>query len=137
MGLRKLIDINAGPVFDTAPIDRTGNLWKKIYREDALREQKSICCYCFEPLNKSTVTADHVIPVSKGGTTSRKNIKACCQLCNSSKGNMPERKFKKLIKNPPKDATWGILMANSRYRIWTRMAKAQKKIYKCCGMEHE
>lgn len=137
MAARKSVSIQPGPVFETAPIDKTGYLWKKIYREDALRKQKSNCCYCFEPLTKDTATADHVIPVSKGGTTSRKNIKACCQNCNSSKGNMPEKKFKKLIRNPPKDSTWGILMAHSRYRIWTRMARAQKKIYKCCGMEHE
>jgi 5-methylcytosine-specific restriction endonuclease McrA len=41
-------------------------------------------CLCCDKRRK--LTADHVIPVSKGGTSDISNIQPLCQPCNSSKG---------------------------------------------------
>jgi 5-methylcytosine-specific restriction endonuclease McrA len=40
-----------------------------------------LCCKHILPL-----TADHVIPLSKGGTSNIENIQPLCSICNSSKG---------------------------------------------------
>lgn len=33
-------------------------------------------------------TVDHYMPLSKGGTWARSNLRACCQGCNRDKGSM-------------------------------------------------
>ena len=43
---------------------------------------KCLCCG-----EKKKLAADHVIPVSKGGTSNIDNIQPLCRSCNSSKGN--------------------------------------------------
>lgn len=44
-------------------------------------EFRCLCCHKEKPL-----TADHVIPVSRGGRDSIDNIQPLCQSCNSAKG---------------------------------------------------
>lgn len=43
------------------------------------------CFYCSLILNKSTLTQDHAIPLSKGGTNFTANLLPCCGFCNSAK----------------------------------------------------
>ena len=38
---------------------------------------------------KMRVTAEHVVPTSKGGTSCRGNIVAACLKCNNGRGNAP------------------------------------------------
>ena len=40
------------------------------------------CAYCDGPAN----TGDHVVPHSKGGTSTHENVVAACSWCNTSKG---------------------------------------------------
>jgi len=55
-----------------------------------VKEWKDLCkkyhnkCLCCKKCRK--LTADHVIPVSKGGTSNIDNIQPLCGPCNSSKG---------------------------------------------------
>jgi len=42
------------------------------------------CAYCWR---RKKLEADHVIPVSKGGTNFIENILPCCRSCNSRKGD--------------------------------------------------
>ena len=42
------------------------------------------CAYCGE---KKKIEKDHIIPVSKGGPTTKENIVPCCRTCNSKKNN--------------------------------------------------
>ena len=45
------------------------------------------CQYCSTPLTRTSLTLDHVVPLSKGGRTSWENIVSSCARCNSSKGD--------------------------------------------------
>jgi len=54
------------------------------YEWESLCEQyKYRCLSCGK---KTKLTADHIIPVSKGGTSNIDNIQPLCKSCNSSKG---------------------------------------------------
>ena len=50
----------------------------------ALCNKYNNCCLCCG--KKRKLTADHVVPVSKGGTSYISNIQPLCGPCNSSKG---------------------------------------------------
>ena len=42
------------------------------------------CAYCG---SKENITKDHIIPLTKGGTTSKSNMIPACNSCNTSKLN--------------------------------------------------
>lgn len=44
------------------------------------------CFYCRKRLTLESLTMDHFIPLSKGGSNWLANIKPACKSCNSSKG---------------------------------------------------
>ena len=46
------------------------------------------CQYCGDRFTTHQLTFDHVIPKSRGGTTTWENIVAACQECNLLKGNL-------------------------------------------------
>lgn len=50
-----------------------------VYRRDNFR-----CLYCG---SKDSLTLDHVIPRSKGGSNSWTNLVTCCMKCNVNKGD--------------------------------------------------
>lgn len=51
------------------------------------REQLSrgICHYCGKKFPAEALTMDHVIPVARGGKSSRGNVVPCCGACNKEK----------------------------------------------------
>lgn len=50
------------------------------------------CQYCREHFEARDLTFEHVIPRSKGGTTSWTNIVAACEPCNTEKDNRDDMK---------------------------------------------
>jgi 5-methylcytosine-specific restriction endonuclease McrA len=60
-----------------------------------------MCQYCSERLYWHNITIDHVIPRSRGGTTSWLNCVVACKPCNKAKANMtPEEAQMKLLRRP-------------------------------------
>lgn len=49
------------------------------------------CAYCEQPTK--SLTQDHIVPLSKGGTHTADNIVPACLSCNSSKGNRSLEEF--------------------------------------------
>ena len=61
---------------------------RKITRRAVFARDSWTCQYCG---SRSNLTVDHVIPRSKGGSSSWENIVASCAPCNRRKGNRTPR----------------------------------------------
>lgn len=59
------------------------------------------CQYCGISLGYSSLSIDHVLPVSRGGKTSWKNCVAACTTCNYKKGNKTPEEAKMNLRNIP------------------------------------
>lgn len=46
---------------------------------------KGQCHYCRQRVHPHDLTMDHVVPIVRGGRTSRHNVVTCCKDCNSRK----------------------------------------------------
>ena len=73
---------------------------RKITRRAVLARDSWTCQYCGS--TKSGLTVDHVIPRSRGGTSTWENIVAACASCNRKKGNRMPREINMHPKNAPK-----------------------------------
>lgn len=46
---------------------------------------EGICHYCGGEFQPTQLTMDHIVPLSRGGKSSKGNVVACCKTCNSNK----------------------------------------------------
>ncbi len=46
---------------------------------------KGLCHYCGEEVGPAHLTMDHVVPVARGGRSTRGNVVPCCEACNKNK----------------------------------------------------
>ena len=74
--------IDADAKFTESPLDYYVDpvLRKSLFERDDWR-----CRYCGDIVTTETVTLDHIIPVSRGGTNVAENLATCCMMCNSIK----------------------------------------------------
>jgi 5-methylcytosine-specific restriction endonuclease McrA len=71
---------------------------RKITRRAVFARDDWTCQYCGA---RSNLTVDHVVPRSKGGSSSWENIVASCAPCNRRKGNsLPRQAGMRLLKQP-------------------------------------
>jgi 5-methylcytosine-specific restriction protein A len=47
--------------------------------------QKGICHYCGGKFKPGELSMDHIVPVSRGGKSTKGNIVPCCKECNNNK----------------------------------------------------
>jgi len=57
---------------------RESQWWKR-------RLAKGVCHYCGRPTPPKKLTMDHIVPVSRGGKSTRGNVAPCCKECNTAK----------------------------------------------------
>jgi len=55
------------------------------------------CKYCGRTLDVNNIVIDHIVPVSKGGSSDRDNLQIICKTSNSMKGSLDENSFKLLL----------------------------------------
>jgi 5-methylcytosine-specific restriction protein A len=68
----------------------------RIYRRQAYERQRGKCYYCRRRIDPSAVTADHAVPKSRGGLSTKENIVAACLDCNQKKRDMSAVEFRVL-----------------------------------------
>lgn len=73
------------------------SVYQKIDRQTVLKRDGYKCAVCGIKLNRKAIplspnnpTVDHIVPLSKGGTHTYDNLRACCLNCNSKKGDRLE-----------------------------------------------
>ena len=52
------------------------------------RVQRGVCAYCGRPVGAPALTMDHVVPVARGGRSSKGNVVPACKDCNNRKKMM-------------------------------------------------
>jgi 5-methylcytosine-specific restriction enzyme A len=52
--------------------------WKQILA-------KGICHYCGQKFGPKALTMDHIVPVARGGTSTKGNVVPSCKQCNTNK----------------------------------------------------
>ena len=74
---------------------------RALSRKNILLRDRNICQYCGQVMASSELTLDHVVPRSRGGSSTWENLVACCHPCNRKKGNqlLVETNMK-LLKEP-------------------------------------
>ena len=50
--------------------------------------QRGECHYCHKRFAPSALTMDHVVPVARGGTSTRGNVVPACKNCNNAKRHL-------------------------------------------------
>jgi 5-methylcytosine-specific restriction protein A len=57
---------------------RQSQWWKR-------RVAKGICHYCGRPTPPKELTMDHIVPIARGGKSTKSNVVPCCKECNTAK----------------------------------------------------
>jgi 5-methylcytosine-specific restriction endonuclease McrA len=65
--------------------DRARQLRKSPWWQEKLRNP--VCYYCSELVAPDLVTMDHVVPMAKGGLSTKNNLVVACKPCNNKKKN--------------------------------------------------
>ena len=60
---------------------------RALSRKNILLRDRNTCQYCGEAYPPGELTLDHVVPRSRGGSSTWENLVACCHQCNRQKGN--------------------------------------------------
>ena len=86
------------------------------------RDQQ-LCLYCGNAYPRSTLTRDHVQPVSKGGRDIWENVVTACYHCNSRKGNRtPQQAGMPLLAIPYRPSWVEHLILSNRNILADQMA---------------
>jgi 5-methylcytosine-specific restriction endonuclease McrA len=74
---------------------------RALSRKNILLRDRNTCQFCGKPLPASELTLDHVVPRSRGGSSTWENLVACCYRCNNRKGDRtPEEAGFRLARRP-------------------------------------
>lgn len=74
---------------DEKDIKKERNKAKEL-RKSAWWKQKlsqGICYYCEQEFSANELTMDHIVPVARGGKTSKGNLVTSCKICNNEKSH--------------------------------------------------
>jgi len=67
-------------------------------RELLYRFYGHTCNYCDTRLLVNNMVCDHILPLSMGGSSVPKNLQMICMRCNTRKGPLTNKNFKRILK---------------------------------------
>jgi 5-methylcytosine-specific restriction endonuclease McrA len=101
-GQHRKWDMNNFPDFQTDEADirrerqkardlRGSQWWKR-------RCAKGICYYCGRKIPAQELTMDHIVPISRGGKSTKGNVLPCCKECNNQKKQLLPMEWQEYLK---------------------------------------
>lgn len=60
---------------------------------------KGICHYCKRPTPPQELTMDHIVPVSRGGRSTKGNVVPACKECNNKKKQLLPMEWDEYLKS--------------------------------------
>ncbi|MBT8352816.1 MAG: HNH endonuclease [Deltaproteobacteria bacterium] len=60
---------------------------------------KGICHYCKSPIPPKELTMDHIVPVSRGGKSTKGNVVPACKECNNKKKQLLPMEWDEYLKS--------------------------------------
>lgn len=67
------------------------------FRLLAFLNKRPLCRYCQKVVEIKTVSFDHKIPVSRGGSLDLSNVEFICSSCNKRKGDFTDGEYESLL----------------------------------------
>ena len=94
----------------------------KFNRINIFRRDGGYCQYCGKTFARQELTIDHVVPKSKGGTSTWENVVCCCGKCNRKKGGRTPEEARMKLLNKPVKPKWGpfsnVFIKAVQYKEW-------------------
>ncbi|MGE0824659.1 MAG: HNH endonuclease [Candidatus Binatia bacterium] len=71
----------------TADIQREKNRARELRRSEWWKRKRSsgFCHYCQRSFPPTELTMDHLVPLARGGKSTKGNLVPCCKECNTKK----------------------------------------------------
>ncbi len=60
------------------------------------------CYYCQQIVSFKTLTMDHLVPLTRGGRSTKDNLVPCCKDCNNKKKDMLPLEWEAYLESLPK-----------------------------------
>jgi 5-methylcytosine-specific restriction endonuclease McrA len=74
---------------------RESQWWKR-------RVAKGQCYYCKSEMPPRELTLDHIVPIARGGKSTRGNVVPCCKSCNTAKKQLLPMEWEKYLEDARK-----------------------------------
>ena len=71
---------------------RESQWWKR-------RLAKGRCYYCNRKTPPKELTMDHIVPIARGGKSTRGNVVPCCKSCNNTKKQLLPMEWEQYLKD--------------------------------------
>ena len=71
---------------------RASQWWKR-------RCAKGECHYCGRPTSPRELTMDHIVPLSRGGKSTKGNLVPACKICNTKKKQLLPMEWEAYLQN--------------------------------------
>jgi 5-methylcytosine-specific restriction enzyme A len=70
---------------------RQSQWWKR-------RCAKGVCYYCGQPTAPEELTMDHIVPLARGGKSTKGNLAPACKTCNTQKKQLLPMEWEAYLK---------------------------------------